>query len=158
MTAADRYNLWSGLRDWPWDERDVPKPRTPHPEPKLPAQTGDWLTELRITTYPPAPEGWKLVQRLAAGNGMHGTTGKPLKLTWSLSLAYLHLGTAQGATAILHFKAGAKKNGEGSWLFVSPGYLWTYCTDPDCDDDRAHLTADGLREASSDEILALLGT
>ncbi len=149
-------NLWSGLRDWPWDEADVPRPRVPHPEPTMPATVGDWLTEFGITTYPQAPAGWRLVQRLAEGHGMHGSTGKPLKLTRSLSLAYLHRSTARGATVLLHFKAGARKDGSGSWLFVSPGYLWNYCTDPDCEDDRAHLTADGLREASSDEILALL--
>jgi hypothetical protein len=37
--------LWHGLRAWPWDETQVPKPRTPHPEPTMPATVGDWLTE-----------------------------------------------------------------------------------------------------------------
>jgi hypothetical protein len=121
------------------------------------ATVGDWLTEFGITTYPQAPAGWKLVQRLAEGYGMNSATGRPLKKpTRSLSLAYLRLGTAQGATAILHHKAGAKTDGSDSWLFIAPGYLWNYCTDPDCDDDRAHLTADGLREASAAEIQALL--
>jgi hypothetical protein len=53
-------------------------------------------------------------------------------------------------------KAGAKTDGGDAWRFEAPGYLWNYCTDPDCDDDRAHLTADGLREASAAEIQALL--
>jgi hypothetical protein len=156
MTAAD-YNLWWKTREWPWDETQVPKPRTPHPEPTLRATVGDWLTEHGITTWPQAPAGWRLIQRLAEGYGMNSGTGRPLKKpTRSLSLAYLRLGTAQGATAILHHKAGAKTDGSDSWLFIAPGYLWNYCTDPDCDDDRAHLTADGLREASAAEIQALL--
>lgn len=155
MTAAD-YNLWWKTREYPWDEKEVPRPRTPHPKPKMPARTGDWLTEFGITTFPQAPKGWKLVQRLAEGYGMHSVTGKPLKsATRSLSLAYLHLGTAQGATAILHFKAGAKKDGSGSWRFVE-GYRWDLCTEIDCDHDRNHLTAELLREVGADEVKAVL--
>ena len=84
---------------------------------------------------------------------MNAATGRPLKKpTRSLSLAYLHLGTARGVTAILHHKPGAKKTGEDSWLFVE-GYVWNYCT---CEHDRTHLTADGWREAGATEIKALL--
>jgi hypothetical protein len=156
MTAAE-YNLWWKTREWPWDEKEIPRPRIPHPEPTLRATVGDWLTQYGITTWPQAPAGWRLVQRLAEGYGMNSATGRPLKKpTRSLSLAYLHLGTAQGATAILHLKPGVLTDGGDAWRFESPGYLWNYCTDPDCDDDRAHLTADGLREASSEEIKALL--
>jgi hypothetical protein len=156
MTAAG-YNLWWKTREWPWDEKEIPRPRTPHPEPTLRATVGDWLTQYRITTWPQAPAGWRLIQRLAEGYGMNSGTGRPLKKpTRSLSLAYLRLGTAQGATAILHLKAGAKTDGGDAWRFEAPGYLWDYCTDPDCGDDRAHLTADGLREASAAEIQALL--
>jgi hypothetical protein len=156
VTAADQYDLWHGLRDWPWDETQVPKPRTPHPEPTMPATVGDYLTEFGITTFPPAPPGWKLVQRLAEGYGQNAATGRPLrKPTRSLSLAYLHLGTARGATALLHYKAGAKTDGSGAWRFEI-GYRWDLCTEIDCAHDRNHLTADLLREVGAEEIKALL--
>jgi hypothetical protein len=155
MSTAERYNLWHGLRAWPWDERDVPKPRTPHPEPTMPATVGDWLSEFEIVTWPQAPAGWKLVQRLAEGCGVHSRTGRPLKSTRSLSLAYLHLGTARGATALLHYKAGAKTDGSGAWRFEI-GYRWDLCTEIDCAHDRNHLTADLLREVGAEEIKALL--
>ena len=156
MTAAEQFNLWQGLRAWPWDETQVPKPRTPHPEPTMRATVGDWLTEYQITTFPQAPAGWRLVQRLAEGFGMNAATGRPLKKpTRSLSLAYLHLGTARGATALLHFKPGTKKDGSGSWRFVE-GYRWDLCTEIDCDHDRNHLTADLLREVGAEDIKNLL--
>jgi hypothetical protein len=155
MTAAD-YNLWWKTREWPWDEKEIPRPRTPHPEPTLRATVGDWLTQYQITTWPQAPAGWRLVQRLAEGFGQHSGTGRPLKQpTRSLSLAYLQLGTARGATALLHFKAGVKTDGGDSWRF-DIGYRWDLCTEIDCTHDRNHLTADLLREASAAEIQALL--
>lgn len=152
MTA----NLWAGLRAHPWDEKQVPKLRPPHPEPTLPGQAGDWLAEYGITSFPPAPQGWKLAQHLAEGYGIHSRTGKPLKQpTRSLCLAYLHLSTARGATAILHLKAGVNAGGADAWRF-SEGWRWDLCTEPDCEHDRNHLTADLLREVGATEIKALL--
>ena len=151
MTA----DLWRGLREWPWDEKQVPRPWPPHPEPALRGTVGDWLTEYGITTWPQAPEGFRLVQHLAEGYGQHSGTGRPLrKPTRSLVLAYLHRSTARGATAILHFQAGAKKDGSGSWRFAE-GFRWDLCT---CELDAPHLTFPPVRDASAEEIKALLNT
>ena len=155
MITPESWGPWSGIREWPWDVRERPRPRTPHPEPALRGQVGDWLAEYGITIYPQAPAGWRLTQYLAEGNGIHSGHGRPTAPVRSLLLAYFHTGTARGATVLLHFKAGARKGGDGSWRFAH-GFRWNICTETDCDHDRRHLTADGLREASADEIKALL--
>lgn len=155
MSAPDTWNLWAKIRAWPWDEKERPRPRAPHPEPELPGRIGDWLTEYEITTYPQAPEGWTLVQYEAIGHGIHSGNGRPTSKVRSLVLAYFHKTTARGATAILHFKPGAKKDGSGSWRFET-GYRWDICTEIDCDHDEPHPRRPPLSDASSDEIQALL--
>lgn len=150
MTA----DLWVGLRDWPWDEADVPRPLVPHPTPAVRGTVGDWLTEHAIVTWPQAPAGWRLTQLYAEGHGIHGGNGRPTRLIRSLVLAYFHATTARGATAILHFKAGSKKDGSGSWRFEE-GLTWSICTEIDCEHDHAHL-ADLPKAAGAEEIKKLL--
>ena len=147
MTAAETYGLWQALRA-------EPTPPQPHPAPAVRGTVGNWLEELGITTWPPAPEGWRLTQFYAEGHGIHASRGTPTRLIRSLVLAYFHRTRARGATAILHFEAGSKKDGSGSWLF-SEGLTWSVCTEIDCDHDRAHL-ADLPKAAGADEIKKLL--
>ena len=154
MTFAGEFHLWHGLRDWPWDESDVPRPLTPHPAPAVRGTVGNWLEELDITTWPPAPDGWRLTQLYAVGHGVHASRGTPTRLIRSLVLAYFHRTSARGATAILHYKPAARKNGEGSWLFAE-GLTWCICTDEDCERIRPH-TADLPKAAGAEEIKKLL--
>lgn len=152
--SAPAYDLWAKLRDYPWNEDQVPRPLVPHPEPAVRSTVGDWLTEFGITSWKPAPQGWRLTQLYAEGHGIHATHGRPTRVIRSLVLAYFHTATARGATAILHYKAGAKKDGSGSWGFVE-GLTWSICTEIDCEHDHRHL-ADLPKAAGANEIKALL--
>lgn len=153
-TVELSWDLWRGLRDWPWDEKEIPRKREPHPAPAVSSTIGDWLTEFEISTWPPAPDGWRLTQHYAEGNGIHSSHGTPLGLVRSVALAYYHSATARGATAILHFKAGAKRDGSGSWRFAE-GFRWQICTEIDCEHDRVH-TVSPPQSAGAEEIKTLL--
>lgn len=143
-TVDSRWDLWCKLRA-------EPEILPPHPTPRTAATPGDWLTEFEITTWPPAPEGWRLTQYCAEGNGIHASRGTPLGMVRSVALVYYHPASARGATAVLHFKAGARKGGGGSWRFAE-GFRWQRCT---CEHDRRHLAATP-QSAGADEIKALL--
>ena len=133
-------DLWQGLREGWWGEKAkdrhkfVREPERPAP-PRPPAPVlGDWLAEFKIRPHlwPPAPEGWALRQLYQAHGPVQGD-GQPLR---SLCLVYLHLSTARGATAVLH--RGVTPTGRDSWKFDPPGFVWTLCTDLDCEHDRSH--------------------
>jgi hypothetical protein len=131
MTAtAQQYGLWKSLRADPVAPLVEPIPR---------ARPGDWLDELKIRGWPPAPAGWTLRQMLGQG---------------SLALAYLHRGTARGVTAVLRHKADANGPGKDAWRF-DWGMTWSMCTDLDCEFDQPH-TADLPKTTGAKDIKALL--
>lgn len=154
--SGETYGLWKGLREYPWDEDQVPRPATPHPAPAVRGIVGNWLEEFQITTWPAAPAGWRLTQFYAEGHGIHASLGTPTQLTRSLVLSYFHRTEARGVTVTLHYKAGTRKDGSGSWLPAEDfGLTWRACTDLDCEYDEPHL-AEIPKTAGPEELKALL--
>ena len=132
MTAAD-YGLWRNLRADPVAPIAEPKPR---------ARPGDWLDELGVKGWPPAPEGWALRQMLSHDGS-------------ALALVYLHRTTARGVSVVLAHKPDANGPGKAAWRFVKPGFIWRMCTDLDCDTDRLH-TEDLPKATGAKDLKALL--